>query len=283
MLRKTKLRTVISKEARLRNPPLGTPLGISRCARNDVLIVLRSPLYNTMKKIITLLTCTLLAPVINAQSVVGAWETLSTAENGDTLRSVVIFSEGYQVLSTYHASTGKFIHSNGGTWKLEGDVMTEKVEFHTDNAERIGTEVSFKVVITDQTIEIVGRNLKLNRIDNGTPGKLQGAWLMSGRVRDGETQLRDTSGPRKTMKLLSGTRFQWIAYNTETKQFMGTGGGTYTTINGEYTENIEFFSRDDSRAGVSLKFKYELVDHNWHHSGLSSKGEPIHEIWSVRK
>ena len=123
----------------------------------------------------------------------------------------------------------------------------------------------------------------MKRIDDGTPGKLQNAWLMSGRIRDGKTQLRDTNRPRKTMKILSGTRFQWIAYNTETKQFMGTGGGTYSTVNGEYTENIEFFSRDDSRVGMSLKFNYELIDGKWHHSGLSSKGNPIHEIWSIRK
>ena len=124
--------------------------------------------------------------------------------------------------------------------------------------------------------------MELNRIDDGGPGKLQGSWLMSGRIRDGKTQNRDTSRPRKTMKMLSGTRFQWIAYNTETKQFKGTGGGTYTTIDGEYTETIEFFSRDDSRVGMSLEFDYDIIDGDWHHSGLSSKGNPIHEIWSVR-
>ena len=220
---------------------------------------------------------------INAQSVIGAWENYTTSENGDKLRNVVIFANGYQVLTTYNATTGKFIHSNGGTWKLKGDIMTEKVEFHTDNSERVGTEVSFKVIITDNAIEIVDSNMKLNRIDNGVPGKLQGAWLMSGRIREGKTELRDTSRPRKTMKILSGTRFQWIAYNTETKQFMGTGGGTYTTMNGEYTENIEFFSRDDSKAGISLKFNYELIDGKWHHKGLSSKGDPIHEIWNMRE
>lgn len=130
---------------------------------------------------------------------------------------------------------------------------------------------------------IVGSDMEFKRIDNGTPGTLQGAWLMSGRVSNGETQLRDTNRPRKTMKILSGTRFQWIAYNTETKEFMGTGGGVYSTIDGEYTETIEFFSRDDSRVGANLKFNYSLVDGNWHHSGLSSKGDPIHEIWSIRK
>ena len=85
------------------------------------------------------------------------------------------------------------------------------------------------------------------------------------------------------MKILSGTRFQWIAYNTETKEFLGTGGGTYTTEDGKYTENIEFFSRDATRVGTSLAFTFEIKDSNWHHSGLSSKGEPIYEIWSLRK
>lgn len=236
-----------------------------------------------MKKKIVLLICIIMSFGINAQSVIGAWENYTTSENGDKLRNVVIFANGYQVLTTYNATTGKFIHSNGGTWKLKGDIMTEKVEFHTDNSERVGTEVSFKVIITDNAIEIVDSNMKLNRIDNGVPGKLQGAWLMSGRIREGKTELRDTSRPRKTMKILSGTRFQWIAYNTETKQFMGTGGGTYTTMNGEYTENIEFFSRDDSKAGISLKFNYELIDGKWHHKGLSSKGDPIHEIWNMRE
>lgn len=236
-----------------------------------------------MKKITVLLICTFVSLGIKAQSVIGAWEGYHTSENGENLKSVVVFSDGYQVLTTYNAVTGKFIHSNGGTWKLEGDSMTEKVEFHTDNSELVGKEFSFKVVVSDSIFEIVGNEMKFKRIDTGVPGKLQGAWLMSGRIRDGETQVRDTSRPRKTMKILSGKRFQWIAYNTETKQFMGTGGGTYTTLNGEYTENIEFFSRDNSRVGASLKFKYSLVDSNWHHSGLSSKGDPIHEIWSVRE
>ncbi|WP_299765961.1 membrane or secreted protein [uncultured Dokdonia sp.] len=218
----------------------------------------------------------------NAQNVIGAWESYTTSTSGEKLRNVVIFTDGYQVLTTYNANTGAFIHSNGGTWSLEGDIMTEQVEFHTDSPERVGSKVRFKVVITDTTLQIVGSDMKLTRIDDGTPGKLQGAWLMSGRKRDGNIQTRDTSRPRKTIKILSGTRFQWIAYNTETKQFMGTGGGTYTTKEGTYTENIEFFSRDDSKANRSLAFTYELIDDAWHHSGLSSKGNPIYEIWSIR-
>ncbi|AXT20166.1 membrane or secreted protein [Flavobacteriaceae bacterium AU392] len=218
-----------------------------------------------------------------AQSLIGAWEAYTTSKNGESIRNVIIFSEGYQVATWYHAKTGKFIMSNGGKWKMSENTITEKVEFDTNNSERVGSEVSFKIYIDDTTLGIVGDTLKWNRIDEGNPGKLQGAWLMSGRIRDGKTQLRDVNRPRKTMKIMSGTRFQWIAYNTETKQFMGTGGGTYSTVDGEYTENIEFFSRDNSKTGLSLKFNYSLIDGKWHHSGFSSKGDRIHEIWSLRE
>ena len=236
-----------------------------------------------MKNIFFLLVYTFLSIGVNAQSCIGAWERYHTSEDDEKLRSIVIFADGYQVLTTYNADTGKFIYTNGGTWKLEDDTMTEKVEFDTENPERVGSEVSFKLAINDSTLSIVGEDLDMKRIDSGNPGELQGAWLMSGRVRNGETQLRDVSRPRKTMKILSGTRFQWIAYNTETKQFSGTGGGTYTTIAGKYTENIEFFSKDDSKVGMSLEFNYSLDDGSWKHTGFTSKGDPLHEIWSVRE
>ena len=64
---------------------------------------------------------------------------------------------------------------------------------------------------------------------------------------------------------------------------MGTGGGTYSTVNGKYKENIEFFSRDDSKSGLKLEFDYEIIDGDWNHKGFSSKGDPLHEIWEKRQ
>lgn len=236
-----------------------------------------------MKKIKLSFVCVFVAIGVHAQGIIGAWESHSISENGDPLKTVRIFVDGYHVSTTFHDLTGSFVVTHGGSWYLEGDVLTEKIEFDTNNSERVGTEVRHKVKIETHEIEIGDTLQKFTRIDDGSPGALEGAWLMSGRMVDGQPQIRDTSGPRKTMKILSGTRFQWIAYNTETKQFMGTGGGTYTTVDGDYTETIEFFSRDNSRVGMSLKFNYELIDGQWHHKGFSSKGDPIHEIWSLRK
>ncbi|MDT0606499.1 membrane or secreted protein [Croceitalea rosinachiae] len=235
-----------------------------------------------MKKLTLLFICLTFITFSNAQSLIGAWEAIVEQE-GKTLRNVVIFSEGHQVATFYEAKTGVFISSNGGSWSLEGSTLSETVEFDTENSERVGTTSSFEIELNNQELKIKDSPMVWNRLDDGTPGALSGAWLMSGRKRNGEFQSRDTNRPRKTMKILSGTRFQWIAYNTETKQFMGTGGGTYTTIDGKYTENIEFFSRDDSRVGASLGFDFELKDGDWHHSGFSSKGAPLYEVWSLRK
>ena len=49
-----------------------------------------------------------------------------------------------------------------------------------------------------------------------------------------------------------------------------------------YTENIEYFSRDNSRVGAKLKFDYKLKNEEWNHIGFSSKGDPMHEIWVKR-
>lgn len=235
-----------------------------------------------MKKILFLIIYIFLININNSQSLIGAWERNHVSENGTDLKSVVIFSDGFQAISTYESKTGKFIYSNGGTWKLEGNNMTEIVEFDTKNSERVGSEIKFQINLNNNSLSIIGSEMEFKKIDDGSPGNLSGAWLMSGRVRNGQKQLRDTNRPRKTMKILSGTRFQWIAYNTETKKFMGTGGGTYTTKNGNYNEKIEFFSRDNSKSGLKLKFDYEIIDNQWNHKGFSSKGDPLHEIWISR-
>ena len=48
---------------------------------------------------------------------------------------------------------------------------------------------------------------------------LNGSWIMRGIERRGEMRMRDVNRPRKTLKMLAGGRFQWIAYDTSKKGF----------------------------------------------------------------
>ena len=233
-----------------------------------------------MKKIVILALYCLSFPVLCSQDLQGAWESTRTNEEEVEIQYIAIFSGDFVSEAFFEKANGKFKGTWGGSFSAKDNKFTHTYEYASFDPELVGTSRSIPYELKDGKLHMADK--VWNRIDDGTPGDLFGAWLISGRKRDGEIVRRDTSGPRKTMKILSGTRFQWIAYNTEIKQFMGTGGGTYTTVDGKYTENIGFFSRDDSRVGASLQFNYELKDGDWHHSGLSSKGKPIYEVWSIR-
>ena len=214
---------------------------------------------------------------ITAQSALtGAWQ----RQIDDQTQAVSIVADRYFAVSNYKKD--QFVSTLGGHWTA-GSTGTLKItiEWDSENPENVGAEVELPYTLKEHQLTVDG--VSWTRLDDGTPGKLADAWLMTGRKRNGigEMTMREI-GPRKTMKILSGTRFQWIAYDTLKKTFSGTGGGTYTTIDGKYTENIRFFSRDNSRVGASLPFNYELVDGAWHHSGKSSKGDPMHEVWSRR-
>ncbi len=210
----------------------------------------------------------------------GAWRSMAYDSVGNQLSIVSIVADGYISISTYSVDRREFIGTHGGTYDYNGKKAIYKTEFNSMNPELVGTTEEVKIERQGDQLFINEGVVPWSRIDDGSPGDLHGAWFITGRKRNGELSYRKP-GARRTMKILSGTRFQWIAFNDETKQFMGTGGGTYTTEDGRYTENIEFFSRDSSRVGASLGFDYKLEEGDWHHSGLSSKGKPIYEIWSL--
>lgn len=216
----------------------------------------------------------------SADSLTGAWEM-----GPETMKMTKIFSDKYFSVAIYNLRDKQFVATAGGSWRLDGNTLVETFEFHTKQPEKVGTE-------TRTSIELKGEKFILKpdnkpetwtRLDNGAPGKLAGAWLITGRANNDGNISKRMPGARRTMKILSGTRFQWIAYNVDTKEFFGTGGGTYTTNDGKYTETIEFFSRDGSRVGASLVFDYSLEDGDWRHKGHSSKGDPLDEVWSKRE
>ena len=211
-------------------------------------------------------------------SLTGAWN----AKSG-TNDHVLVFQDGYFSYSIYDKANKKFIRTWGGTFSEAGGQVHANIEFDTGSKDNVGGHKHFAVAVSGNSLKFdagAGVN-SWTRTDEGN-ANLAGNWRITGRMRDGSIQPIEKSA-RKTLKILSSTRFQWMAINTETKEFFGTGGGTYTFKGGKYTENIEFFSRDSSRVGASLSFDGSVNSNVWTHKGLSSKGEPIHEEWSREK
>jgi hypothetical protein len=209
------------------------------------------------------------------KKIIGAWE----LKEGSVTHTLVI-SDDYFSLTSFDISGKIFLQTQGGTCIRKGDQIEGKIEFNSKDKSKVGSVYAWTLQTTGNTVMINrdGKKEAWTQTDDGT-GSLAGNWRITGRDQNG-TIIEIKPAARKTIKLLSGKRFQWAAINTETGEFFGTGGGNYTFENGKYTEHIEFFSRDSSRVGMSLSFDGRVDGRNWYHSGKSSKGDPISEVWS---
>ena len=205
----------------------------------------------------------------------GAWKTTNGTEEYS-----LIAADNYVMVTHFDKENKKFISTFGGKARQIGRQLRVTIEFNTADKSQVGKTIEYTWDARTASVNsnISGRSDNWRLVDQGRDN-LTGNWrFLQRKTDDGFSQVTPL-GARRTYKLLTASRFQWAAVNVETGEFFGTGGGNYTLKNGKYTENIEFFSRDNSRVGASLTFDAEVKDGNWHHSGRSSKGDPMYEVW----
>jgi hypothetical protein len=213
----------------------------------------------------------------NAQIAAGVY-----LSDQDNTHHELKIGNGYLTYSVYKLEPAEFIKTVGGYYTADEKMLKVQLEFNSD-FEKDGIRAM------EMPFSMDGDNIIVHMEDAITFRKkeslnqaLDGQWLFATRGPDTGQERRGDENPRKTLKFLMDGRFQWIAYQTETMAFSGTGGGSFTSVDGVYTENIEFFSRDSDRVGASLEFNYEIKGDDWHHTGNNSRGEPMYEIWSRR-
>lgn len=221
-------------------------------------------------------------PAVSQQdALAGAWR-LTEQQGSATTEGelVIIYSDDYFMFGQ-HREDGSFVKAGGGSFSLQDGQYEEVLDFHTEDSTLVRQPQTYNYRLEGDKLVIEQNNTSrtFSRIDEGD-SPLSGAWRFGTRIdEEGNPGERRGDGPRQTIKILSGERFQWAAFNYETKQFSGTGGGTYELKDGRYIETIGFFSRDDSRVGLSLDFSYEVKGDDWYHIGQSSTGNPVREIW----
>jgi hypothetical protein len=220
---------------------------------------------------------------VSAQDLSGAWKLVN--QNGKPLADecIKIYSDGYFMFAV-HTSDGAFVKAGGGNFKASGKEYIEVPDFYTSDSAQVRKGLAYSFSLKNDELTLSGKRDGLKetwkKVDDASSA-LSGAWHFGARVNDEGVagQRRGTDSPRQTMKILSGKYFQWAAFNYETKQFSGTGGGTYTLKDNQYTETIRFFSRDNSRVGISLTFECKLNGTDWYHKGKGTTGNPVSEVW----
>lgn len=228
-------------------------------------------------RILPFVVMALLISMANAQIAAGVY-----LSDQDNTQHELKIKKGYLTYSVYKLDPAEFIKTVGGFYTADEKMLKVQLEFNSD-FEKDGIralEMPFsmdgdKIIIHMEDAITFKKKESLNQA-------LDGQWLFATRGPDTGQERRGDENPRKTLKFLMDGRFQWIAYQTETMAFSGTGGGSFTSVDGVYTENIEFFSRDNDRVGARLEFNYEIKGDDWHHTGNNSRGEPMYEIWSKR-
>ena len=221
---------------------------------------------------------------LSGQWVNGVYE--KTEKNDtSTQTSRLMINDSYFILTIFNSAPASFNYTVGGILTTEGKNFTVNLEFNSaiakDSLKTLKGTFQLKgnrcMVIFDNGIK-----LDLEKVTKEDQN-FEGAFLMAGRVTDQGESRRRIDVPRITMKMLIDGYFQWIAFNRETFEFSGTGGGRYIADNtGACIEQIEFFFRNSSRVGAKLPFKYNIKGNDWFHQGNSSAGEPMHEIWTKR-
>lgn len=233
---------------------------------------------------VCLLSCIMLIVVAftekqQVESFKGAWQQINGNEQTTIIITDHIFSS-----ATYNLREKKFIRSYGGKYIVSQDKLTLSMEWNNLDSTAVGTVKSTGIYLNKGQLRIEGTTGSWKRLDDGTPGALAGDWIITGSYNNDQvTKRKNPFYPRRTMKVLSGKHFQWIAYNVVTRQFFDTGGGTYTTENGKYTETIHFFTKTAASVGKTLQFDYSFVNGDWRHKGLKSTGGIMDECWSRRE
>ncbi len=200
----------------------------------------------------------------------------------ENVRHELKMTDDYMIHTIYEKDPARFIKTEGGFYKVEASEIRVQLEFNSNyEADSVSTLSIPFAIKGSQLILGTSPRLEFNH-SQSIEQDLDGQWLFATRGPDTGQERRGEKNTRKTLKFLMNGRFQWIAYNTEGMLFRGTGGGSYSSKDGNYTENIEYFSRDNARVGASLEFNYEIKGDDWHHTGNNSKGEPMYEIWARR-
>lgn len=208
---------------------------------------------------LTLALLMLVAPTTNAgDSVLGAWGTTETSPEGKALEVSVLFTERHQVAAWYDGETGALVSTNGGTWTLDGDVMSETVEFDSGRPERAGSDVSFTVAVTATKLSIVDAGSSLDRIRDQAQDALNGAWERA-EVRRGGKWHPAGGENQKTVRLMFDGRFQEITFDPSTGKVLATRGGKYRLDKTNYSEQVTFRSADSKHA-ESSSWRFERGD-----------------------
>jgi len=235
------------------------------------------------KKLLLCLTILCIGSALS-QTLNGAWRLVEKDNNAIEVEAIKLFSNSYFTYAVYEKRSGEFIEAKGGTYALTNLSYKEHLEIDSSEPEHSGTTDEYSISLEERTMTLTklktGEQEVWKKFDEANTLEMVFCWSIYKKRDEGNANWRTIPyAPRKTLKMITNTRYQVLALNSETGQFVGSSGGTWSGTDDTYTEHIEFFSKDRSNVGRSLQFKRTFQDGLWLHTGKTTKGETMEEKW----
>lgn len=237
-----------------------------------------------MKRLFLSLVGFLVVISVQAQHLNGAWRLIEEDGKKVNQETIKLYSNSFFTYATYDSSSGNFIEAGGGTYFYEFFNYTETVEIDSNEPALSGTKRSYKALLDDNVLTLT--NLKDGKVrvwekfDEADDYEMTTCWRIHKKRDQGDEDWRKiVYSPRKTLKMLTNNRYQVLAFNSSTGEFIGSSGGTWNKEPRLYQENIEFFSKNPSNVGRSLEFNRKMDDGLWHHTGNQTDGDLMMEVW----
>jgi hypothetical protein len=83
----------------------------------------------------------------------GTWELISGQPLPKGARDIKIISGGHFMFAAYDTKTGQPLYTAGGTFKLNGSMYTERMDFASDKInDLVGKDQSFTVEMEEDTL-----------------------------------------------------------------------------------------------------------------------------------
>jgi len=234
-----------------------------------------------MKKIVLLIFVSSIIQSLSAQSkqfLKGPW----VREEKD-VKTLVLITDQLISVAVYNEKEKQFLYTWGGTYVLHNSQLQVQYEWSSNDSNLVNTSSAIDFDIKRNKLSLGETLSGLEKGVTNHSGDLQGAWIISGNYIDGVAKKRANPFlPRRTMKLIVGDYFQWVSYNVVSKKFFDAGGGKQSHGNGQYNEEIEYFTKTPASIGKKMNYTYSISGDDWRHTGQKSTGGQLDECWTRR-
>lgn len=210
-----------------------------------------------------------------------------------------IYTGGRFAFIYFDTKTGKFQGAGGGTYTVDNSKFSEKLEYFSWDSTAVGTSQTFDFKIEgnrfiqsgllnsekykDYEIKEVYEKVEDGISAAKSKHPLIGVWnIESAQYGPEKTDIQKVYG--KVIKIITPGHFVTAFFNPDTKQFNGSGFGTWKVEGNNYTEKVLMFSWDDTMVNTEPKFTWEVKNNKFHQRGkIDSKEYQDYTIEEVSK